>query len=271
MQKTIFITGASSGIGKATVDLFAAKGWQVVATMRNPDAQANLNHRPNVLFLPLDVKDQLSIARAVDAATMRFGKIDVLLNNAGYGMFGAFELAAEEQIADQFDTNVLGLMRVTRTVLPIMRHQQKGTIINVASIAGRVTAPFYSVYSSTKFAVEGFTESLYYELRPLGIKVKLVEPGPIKTEFNGRSKVEVDPNKATPYSQAQQKVASLYAIIFGKAEGPQTVAKTIYKAANSPTHRLRYVSGIAGKSMITLWRILPLWKMRLIQRLAMGI
>jgi NAD(P)-dependent dehydrogenase (short-subunit alcohol dehydrogenase family) len=271
MPKTIFVTGASSGIGKATVDLFSERGWQVVATMRNPDAHTEMNHRPNVLILPLDVTDTLSIARAIEAAVIRFGRIDVLLNNAGYGMFGVFELADDEQIEAQFNTNVFGLMRVTKAILPMMRQQRSGTIINVSSIVGRLTSPLYSLYSSTKFAVEGFSETLYYELRPFGIKIKLIEPGPIQTEFNGRSKVEITLGPNHPYSNIQAKVNAFYGRSFKNADTAQTVANTIYKAANSRTYRLRYVSGVQGKLFMALARILPLWKFRWMQRMMIGI
>ena len=271
MAKTVFITGASSGIGRATVDLFANKGWQVVATMRRPEAHTELDHRANVLLLPLDVTDALSVSRALEKALQRFGKIDVLVNNAGYGMFGPFEMATEEQIVAQFNTNVFGVIRLTKAFIPVMRGQGHGTIVNVSSIVGRMTTPLYSLYSSTKFAVEGFSESLYYELRGFGIKVKLIEPGPIRTEFNGRSKVETGTGETNIYSDIQDKVSGFNQRAFKYADKPEKVAAVIYKAATSQSHRLRYVAGFHGKLFIAFWRVVPLWKMRFLQRLMMEI
>jgi NAD(P)-dependent dehydrogenase (short-subunit alcohol dehydrogenase family) len=271
MAKTVFITGASSGIGKATVELFLAKGWQVVATMRNPEVHSDMNHRSNVLLLPLDVTDPLSISRAVEGALNRFGTIDVLVNNAGFGTMGAFELATEEQMIAQFNTNVFGSMRLVKAILPTMRAQKSGTIINITSVAGRITSPLYSLYCSSKFAVEGFTEALYYELRPWNIKLKLVEPGPIKTEFNGRSKMELNENDNSTYADIHKKVKCFYDKLFGRAEQPEVVAKTIFKAASSTCYRLRYPAGVAGKFMLAATRIMPLWKLRWLQRTLMGL
>jgi NAD(P)-dependent dehydrogenase (short-subunit alcohol dehydrogenase family) len=271
MPKTIFITGASSGIGKTTVEFFADKGWQVVATMRNPAAHDEMNHRPNVLLLPLDVNDALSVARAVDAAIAHCGKVDVLVNNAGFAVFGAFENASEEQVFEQFNTNVFGAMRLTRALLPHFRAQKSGTIINVTSVAGRITSPLYSLYCSSKFALEGFTEALYYELRPFGVKTKLVEPGPIKTNFNGASRSDASSEGLNPYADIHERVSQFYGKVFDGAESPRLVAATIFKAANSSCHRLRYVAGKGGKTIIALSRFMPLWKFRWLQRLVIGI
>ncbi|WP_245222700.1 SDR family oxidoreductase [Ruegeria sp. HKCCSP351] len=186
-MKTILITGASSGIGEATARHFQANGWSVVATMRNPDNASDLAGLENVHVAQLDVTDPSSIAEAVAAGIDRFGKIDVLLNNAGYGAYGALEAFSMERIRRQFDTNVIGLMEVTKAVLPHMRANRTGTIINISSIGGQITLPLGTLYHGTKFAVEGLSEALHYELEPLGIYVRIVEPGMIKTNFGGSS------------------------------------------------------------------------------------
>jgi short-subunit dehydrogenase len=269
MSKTIFITGASSGIGKATVELFAAKGWKVIATMRKPD---NIfAHLPQVTVVAMDVNNDASVHLAVRETIGSCGSIDVVVNNAGFGTFGPFEHATALQIEGQFNTNVLGVMRVTQAFIPHMRHNQRGIIINITSMVGRMTVPLYSLYASTKHAIEGFSESLYYELRPFGIKVKVVEPGPVKTDFNGRSQVDTPVPGDSPYWQMTQKVESFFKRTYRHAEPSSRVAKTIYRAANSRCNRLRYVSGFGGKLFVTTNRLLPLWMMRLFQRLLTGI
>jgi NAD(P)-dependent dehydrogenase (short-subunit alcohol dehydrogenase family) len=187
MKKTMLITGASSGFGRAAARLFHQKGWNVIATMRSPEKETELSKGDDLLLLALDVTNTKTIDTAIKAGLDRFGRIDVLVNNAGHGSLGALESATEEQIRQQFDVNVFGLISVTKAVLPVMRQQRSGIVINVSSIGGKVTFPFSSLYHATKFAVEGLTESLQYELNPLGIRLKIVEPGGYKTEFTGRS------------------------------------------------------------------------------------
>ena len=266
MTKTIFITGASSGIGRATAQYFADKGWQVAASMRHPESDVHLAQHPNIRLFRLDVTDAASIQYAIDKAIEAFGRIDVLVNNAGYGAFGAFEAASEEQVFRQIDTNIIGLMRVTRAMLPHFRQHHAGVIINLSSIAGRLASPLFSLYNATKFAVEGFSDALHYELKPLGIQVKLVEPGPIKTEFNGRSKDESDLRKYPVYQSYTDKVTRVYEKMFATAPEPVVVAKTIYKAAHSGGFRLRFASGTQGKMIILMSKLIPAWKMRFLQR-----
>lgn len=184
-MKTILITGASSGIGEATARHFQANGWNVVATMRNPDAAHELGALVNLHLARLDVTDADSITAAVREGIDRFGGIDVLLNNAGYGAYGALEAFPMDRIRRQFDTKVIGLLEVTKAVLPHMRENRAGTIINIASIGGQITFPLGTLYHGTKFAVEGLSEALHYELEPLGIRVRIVEPGMIRTDFGG--------------------------------------------------------------------------------------
>jgi NAD(P)-dependent dehydrogenase (short-subunit alcohol dehydrogenase family) len=183
MARVILITGCSSGIGGLTAELFAARGWSVAATARRPE-EVSLD---NVAALRLDVTDEASIASAVASTVDRFGTIDVLVNNAGYGLFGPLEGATAVEFEAQFRTNVLGPVSVIRHVLPLMRARRTGVIVNVSSLAGRVATPFMSGYNASKFALEGLSESLRYELSLHGIRVKLVEPAHFKTDFIDRS------------------------------------------------------------------------------------
>ena len=187
MRQTIFITGASSGIGLATAKLFQAKGWNVVATMRKPKMAGNLAGLANMLITRLDVTDTGRIEGAIDAGLKRFGQIDALMNNAGYGAYGPLENFSDERIRRQFDTNVIGLLLVTRAILPHMRERRSGTIVNISSIGGQVTFPLGTLYHGTKFAVEGLSEALHFELASVGIHMKIIEPGMIATDFAGRS------------------------------------------------------------------------------------
>src|SRR5262249_23271707 len=182
MTQTVLITGSSSGIGRATAQLFAQRGWNVAATARNPAALAPLAHA-NLLTLPLDVTEEASIAAAVAATTARFGSLDVLVNNAGYGLFGPLEGTTAEQLEAQFRTNVFGVVAMIQQVVPLMRQRHSGTIVTISSTGGRVASPFASAYHASKFALEGLCESLRFELKPQGIRVKLVEPGHVKTGF----------------------------------------------------------------------------------------
>jgi NADP-dependent 3-hydroxy acid dehydrogenase YdfG len=184
MNKTILITGSSSGIGRATATLFHEKGWNVVATMRRPESESELNKLDRVLVTRLDVIDLESIQAAVKQGLDRFGKIDVLLNNAGFGVFGPLEATPLEKIREQFETNVLGLLATTKVLLPIFRANREGMIINVSSVGGKITFPLGSLYHGTKFAIEGISEALSFEMAEIGVKVKIVEPGAVRTNFN---------------------------------------------------------------------------------------
>src|ERR1700749_870250 len=202
MAKTILITGASSGIGRATALYFAERGWNVAATMRDPGKADPLLQRPRISLFPLDVTDADSIAQAIADTLTRYQKIDVLLNNAGYGLFGPVEALEGQQIQQQFATNLFGLFGVTQQILPAMREAGEGLIINVSSIVGRFALPHTSTYVATKFAVEGLSESMRYELDPFRIRVKMVEPGSIATEFSkGSKQIAV----STPYRASMDK------------------------------------------------------------------
>lgn len=258
MSRTILITGTSSGIGRATVKYFSERGWNVAATMRNPQKETELNKVKGVKLYALDVQKQESIDSAISAAISDFGKIDVIVNNAGYGAVGAFEAASDEQIRRQFDTNVFGVMNVTRGILPHFRSKKAGTIINVTSMGGHLTFPLYSIYHATKWAVEGFSESLHYELRPFNIRIKNITPGPIKTDFYDRSQDVFHKEGLNAYDN-YVNAALKNSNEFGKnAPGPEVVAKTIWKAANSSSSKLRYASDLLGRFTLFSRKALPL-------------
>jgi short-subunit dehydrogenase len=257
-MKTLLITGASSGIGKETAKYFASKGWNVAATMRSPEKETELIKLPNIKVFRLDVLDEKSIQLAIEETIKAFGKIDVVVNNAGYALVGAFEAMSHEQLKRQFDTNVLGVMTVTSSILPHFREQKNGTIINITSMGGRITFPLYSVYHGTKWALEGFSESLQYELKPFNIKVKTVEPGAIKTDFYDRSLDFVTKENLTAYDHYVNK-AHANMLNFGKqAVGPAIVAKKIFQAANDQSYRLRYPIGSGAPMLLFLRWLLPL-------------
>lgn len=242
MTQTILITGASSGIGKETAKLFQSRGWNVVATMRTPAHAGDLAELDNVLIARLDVTDPASITSAVAAGIDRFGKIDALLNNAGYGAYGPLEAFPMDRIRAQFETNVIGLLEVTKGVLPHMRAQGSGVIVNISSIGGQMTFPLGTLYHGTKFAVEGMTESLHFELAAAGIKAKIVEPGMINTDFGGRSFEMVNDESMTEYQPVVQALFGAWGGAQGGSE-PIVVAEVIWNAVTDGTDTLRYRAG----------------------------
>ena len=260
MSKTVLITGTSSGIGKQTALYFSEKDWNVIATMRNPEkGKTEFEEKKNIEVVHLDVLDISSIQKAIDQSVTTYGKIDVLVNNAGYAIVGPFEASTQEAIRKQFHTNVEGLMDVTREIIPFFRTQKSGTIINVSSMAGRMTYPFYAVYNSTKWAVEGFSEDLQFELRPFNIKVKIIEPGFIDTDFYGRSKDVMKKNELVAYDTPVERMARFEENLMkrGWCSLPDVVAKTIYKAATDGTWKLRYHSGRFSGTFLGLRKIVP--------------
>ena len=242
-MKTILITGASSGIGKATALRFQSEGWNVIATMRDTAAGGDLAGLDNVLVTRLDVTDTGSIAEAVARGIDHFGRIDVLLNNAGYGAYGPLEAFSADRIRRQFDTNVIGLLEVTKAVLPQMRANRSGTIVNISSIGGQITFPLGTLYHGTKFAVEGLSEALHYELEPLGIRVRIVAPGMIRTDFGGRSFDFAMDDTLADYAPTAEAMARLFGKLAANPSAPEVVAEVIWQAATEPGDRLRFRAG----------------------------
>ena len=243
MAKTILITGASTGIGKATAKFFNEKNWNVVATMRKPEEENELNSLDNVLVARLDVLDLDSIDTAIKAGIEKFGKIDVLVNNAGYGAYGPLESFPRENIIRQFNTNVIGLLDVTRAILQHFRANKDGIVVNISSIGGKMTFPLGSLYHGTKFSVEGISEALSFELAEIGCKVKIVEPGAIETDFSGRSFDFSNDENMLEYQGIVGKVMSGFGKVLQRSSQPIVVAKVIYEAVNDGTNKLRYEAG----------------------------
>ncbi len=248
-QKVAVVTGTSSGIGHETSLALARSGFLTYATMRNLNKSENIKSVATKENLPihinqLDVTDDISIKNAVQAILSEVGRIDVLVNNAGYALNGAFEDLTMDEIKAQFETNLFGVIRTTQAILPIMRKQVFGIIVNMSSGAGRLGYPGGSVYVSTKFAVEGLSESMAYELEPFGIKVILVEPGVIRTNFANAmvvAKKSQDPN--SPYSHIMQKMATSFEHMMENGSSPDLVAKAVLKAVTSENPSLRYLAG----------------------------
>jgi len=250
MAKTVLVTGASRGVGEATARLFADKGWQVAATARNPAQIGAWTQASNVAAVRLDVTDSESIRLAVEAIEQRFGGIDVLVNNAGAGLGGPLESATYDDLVKLFDLNLFGLISTMQAVLPSMRRRSSGVIINVSSAAGRVGFPFLAPYCASKFAVEGLTEAMSYELAPFGIRAKLVAPGGIRTSFTHPW------IQNAAYEPSSTVVHDRYSSGMQKSAGPEGVADAIYRASTDGRSRLRYTAN-GARELLTLRRLLP--------------
>lgn len=250
MKNTILVTGASSGIGKATARLFQDKGWNVIATMRNPESETELKDLENVQLTKLDVLDLNSIEKAIAEGIQKFGKIDVVVNNAGYGAFGPLEAFSRENIIRQFNTNVIGLLDVTRAVLPHFRSNKNGVIVNISSIGGQMAFPLGALYHGTKFAVEGISEAMSYEVQQFGAKIKIVEPGAVATDFAGRSLDFSNDESMTEYQGIVGKVNEGMPAFFENAFPASVVAEVVYEAATDGTNKLRYTAGEDARVII---------------------
>jgi short-subunit dehydrogenase len=218
--------------------------------MRNPETGSGPGHLSSTLVTRLDVTDPVSIFEAVEKTLERFGRIDVLLNNAGYGAYGPLEAFSMAQVESQFSTNVTGLLAVTKAVLPHMRTAKSGLIVNISSIGGLMTFPLGSLYHGSKFAVEGISESLHFELEPLGIRVKIVEPGMTSTDFGGRSfvfEMGSDLPEYLPAIEGMQKAMQHYA---ANLSSPDTVAEVIWQAVNDSSNTLRYRAGNDANALL---------------------
>ena len=263
-QKVAIVTGSSSGIGYATSLLLARNGFYTYASARDINKSATLESIANTEGLPLkliqlDVTDDSSVKSAVEKIMSEKGRIDVLVNNAGYGLFGAFEDLSLEEIKAQFETNFFGVIRVTQCVLPIMRNGGVGGIIvNISSLNGHIAFPVISAYVATKFALEGLSESIAYELEPFGIKVILIEPGAIGSNFmkgSVSSKRALDPK--SPYSELVQKVRFKISSDHENATQPEEVAKIIVKAISSEKPEFRYVVGSDAVTLLEARKNMP--------------
>ncbi|NYF13694.1 NAD(P)-dependent dehydrogenase (short-subunit alcohol dehydrogenase family) [Pseudoclavibacter sp. JAI123] len=240
-MSTIFITGTSTGLGRAAVELFSARGWRVIATMRAPEKETELGDLPGVTLKRLDVTDPDAIVRVV-AETLAEEPVDVLFNNAGYGLAGPFEAATDEQIVQNITTNLLGVMRVTKEFIPHFRERGAGVILTTTSIGGKVTMPFNSVYHAAKFGAEGWSEGLAYELAPFGIRVKTLAPGGIRTDFGGRS---LDQTAHPDYLEALIRATSRFRDPSRDStrSSAEQVAQAAFDAVTDGSEQITYVVG----------------------------
>ncbi|MGH7045322.1 MAG: SDR family oxidoreductase [Stellaceae bacterium] len=264
-KDSILVTGSSTGLGKETALHLAERGFRVYATVRDVRQAEGLlgaarDRHTDLQVLPMDVTDSTSIRRAIETIVAEAGGIYGVINNAGIGLRGYFEDLAEDEVRQVFEANVFGTMAVTRAVLPHMRAAGRGRIILLSSIGGRIGSLAVSAYCATKFAVEGFGESLYQELAPLGLKVVLIEPGIIKTErwSTNRGIAQGAHNRNSPYyswfSQAERESDQL---VQASTASPADVAAVIYRALTSQRPRLRYMVGRKAKLAVALRRWLP--------------
>ena len=248
-QRVAIVTGSSTGIGYEISLALARDGFLTYATMRNLNKSENIKSLATKESLPLhvtqlDVTDDASVRNAVEAVLSKEGRIDILVNNAGYVLSGGFEDLAMDEIKTQYETNFFGLIRTTQAVLSIMREQKSGIIVNISSAAGRFGYPGHSAYISTKFAVEGLSESMSYELEPFGIKVVIVEPGVIRTNIVDTivvARKSQDPN--SPYVQMMQKMANTFEELMKNSSSADLVANVVLKAVKDENPTLRYLAG----------------------------
>jgi short-subunit dehydrogenase len=251
-EQTVLITGAASGIGEAIARALAGREYRVFGSSRRPDS---VERRPGIEMLALDVRDPDSVRRCIQEVIERAGAIDVLINNAGYALMGGVEESSEAEIAAQFDTNFYGVVRLTQAVLPHMRARGNGRILNLSSLAGRVALPFNGIYSASKFALEGYSEALYHELKPLGIHVSLIEPGFMRTSLaahGAATRVEI-----VDYDLWRRQALESIQDHLAKAPGPETVAKTVLRALDANNPALRYPCGPDARLVTKLQRLLP--------------
>ena len=252
--RVALVTGASSGIGRAAALALVGAGFAVVGTSRNA---ANAEPLAGVTFLDLDVAGDESVRSLVGEVIDRFGRIDVLVNNAGVGAVGAGEESSIDQAKEVFDINVFGVMRMTNAVLPHMRAQGSGRVVNVSSVLGLIPAPFMAVYAATKHAVEGYSESVDHELREHGVRMLLVEPAYTSTSFEASS---MTPDSPLPVYAAQREVSrDVLATAVRNADDPDVVAQVIVAAATDSRPKLRYTAGSMAKRVSVLRRIVP-WR-----------
>ena len=251
MPKTVLVTGASSGIGAAIANLFHRRGFMVFGTSRSAEA-GSVNEFP---MLKLDVNSDISAKACVGEVLARAGRLDVLVNNAGFALAGAAEETSIEEAKEQFETNFFGVVRMVKAVLPHMREARSGKIFTIGSLAGLLAIPYNAFYSSTKFALEGYMEALWYELRPFGIAVSLVEPGFVQTAINQATRFAAEPLAA--YDGPRDRAIAVVDRSVGKGIAPELVAKAVLRAAQSRTPQFRYRVGADARWLPRLRNVAP--------------
>jgi|APHig6443717497_1056834.scaffolds.fasta_scaffold06776_5 NADP-dependent 3-hydroxy acid dehydrogenase YdfG len=256
-MKTVLITGCSKGIGKETALLFQKNGWNVAATMRNPEQATDLNALDRINCYQMDVTDVASIEVCKCKILEDFGEVDVLINNAGVYFTKPLEMTTEKDIDSIMQTNVIGTLKVMQAFIPYFRQRKAGIIINLSSIAGKSTFPFQSLYHATKYAVEGMSEGLWYEMQPLGIAVKVVEPGMVHTDLYDKS---IEPSTENYPEEYKTRYINWHRYLMGQYKtgtSPYKTAEIIFKAATDGKKKLRYSSGTDAKVLFTIRALFP--------------
>ncbi len=250
--RTVLVTGASSGIGQATARLLAQKRYRVFGTSRHSISNGSI---PQVEMITLDVRSDKSVEACVSTVIKKAGRLDILINNAGYELSGALEETTIDEATGQFDTNFLGVLRMIKAALPIMRKQNEGQIINISSLAGLVGIPFMGMYSASKFALEGYSESLRHEVKPFNIHVSMVEPSFLKTPMMNARQLAAHP--IGDYDQWRKQALAAFREFEENAQGPELVANAVLKIVASKSPRLRYILGQQAMIVSNLRRFLP--------------
>jgi short-subunit dehydrogenase len=245
------VTGASSGIGMAVARALRRDGYRVFGTSRKPMPDTS----DGVTMLVCDVVNDASVQNVIDEVLSRAGRIDLLVNNAGIGLLGGAEESTAAQAKDLFDVNVFGVIRMTNAVLPAMRRQRGGRIVNLSSILGLIPAPYNALYSSTKHAIEGYSESLDHEVRTQGIRVVLVEPGVTRTSFE--ENITRPDRPLAVYDTVRAEAETLMREVVAKGDAPEVVAEAVVRAASAPSPKRRYTAGKAAAQVRFLRRFLP--------------
>ena len=251
-SRVVLITGASSGVGQSTARLLSQRGFTVFGTSRHP---GNADSQASVEMLALDVRREDSVRACVDALVHRSGRLDVVINNAGYELAGALEELSVDEAMAQFETNFFGVVRMVNAVLPLMRQQRRGQIVNVSSLAGLSTIPFMGIYSASKFAVEGYTEALRQEVKPFNIHVSMTEAGFLRTPMMNHR--QIGARRETAYDPWRQRALDAIRAMEENGPGPEIVAQTLLEIVSARAPRLRYVVGRQAKSVASLRRFLP--------------
>jgi NAD(P)-dependent dehydrogenase (short-subunit alcohol dehydrogenase family) len=248
----VLVTGVSSGIGRAIADAFVEEGFEVFGTSRNPRATQPIT---GVELLQLDVTDSQSVSATISTVVQRAGRIDIVVNNAGFGVFGAAEETSISQAQQLFDTNFFGLVRVTREVLPYLRAQRSGRIINISSVLGFLPSPYGSLYAASKHAVEGYSESLDHETRDFGVRVSVVEPGYTNTSFEANATDADSPLQS--YADVREHVKGAIGQALRHGDDPAVVARVVVKAATDRTPKVRYPAGPLARRLALLKKYAP--------------
>ena len=259
MSQVVLITGCSTGIGRDLTQQLTQAGYAVVATARKVE---DLDGLPAALRLPLDITRPESIHEAVDCVRRRLGRIDVLVNNAGYAIRGAVEEVPIEQAQQVFDANVFGVMRMIQAVVPHMRQQKTGRVINISSVVGKLVTPANGIYSATKFALEALSDALRLELSPFGIQVVVVEPGSIKTRFHATVEAkaqEIFTNPASPYQRLYERYETVTAGMRKQEPGPEAVSQVVQRAIEASRPKARYLAGFPFPGKLVLLLGDPVW------------